>query len=117
MTKAFENVRHAFTGNCDSDFTNKLYTFVEKKANGNVDTATAKGTAWGVAYEEPKKDQPVRIVDGGYAFIYLGGTVAEGDSLAVGAGGRAVKAAADDAIVGTCHAGGAAGDLGTVLLK
>lgn len=117
MTAAFENVRHAFTGNCDTDFDGKLYTFVQKKANGNIDTATAGGTIMGVAYEEPKKDQPCRVVDGGYAFIMLGGTVAEGDSVSVGADGRAVTTADTAVAVGTCHAGGAAGDIGTVLLK
>lgn len=112
---AYENVRHAFTGNVKSDFTEKLYTFVAIQADQTIDTAAAGGQIMGVAYENPKATQPCRVVDGGYAFIKLGGTVAAGDAIEVGANGTAVKATTGT-VVGICAVGGAVGDIGTIRL-
>lgn len=113
---AFEQAWKNITGNPAIDFKDKRYTFVNYDANGNVVAATAAGTTIGVIQEPNNINQPAQVMVHGVSFITLGGTVAAGEEVEVGAAGKMVKLATGKA-VGICAVGGVSGDIGSVLLK
>lgn len=115
---AYEDIWKSLTGMPKRQFTaEERYTFVAMDANGEIDTAaTGATTIYGVLDEPNGPGQPARVYANGISFIQLGGTIAAGDGVAVGANGKAVKVAADAAKVGTCIVGGTSGDIGSVLL-
>ncbi|MNU72330.1 hypothetical protein D3C71_617860 [compost metagenome] len=113
---AFEQPWKNITGNPAIDFTTKRYTFVNYNANGDVTTAAAAGTAIGIIQEPNKINEPAQVMVHGVSFVVLGGTVAGGEEVEIGADGKMVKLAAGKA-VGICAVGGVSGDIGSVLLK
>ncbi|MNM08211.1 hypothetical protein D3C81_182770 [compost metagenome] len=113
---AFEQSWKNITGNPAIDFKDKRYTFVNYNANGDVIAATAAGTAIGIIQEPNNINEPAQVMVHGVSFVLLGGTVAGGDEVEIGAGGEMVKATTGK-VVGICAVGGVSGDIGSVLLK
>ena len=102
------------------DLSAARYRFVTVDANGDIALAGAGTTPVGVLQQPGEKDKgpmdlPVMVA--GISFAELGGTVAIGDDVSIGADGVAIKTVAPAVIVGKCMIGGAVGDVGSVLLK
>jgi len=116
MANAYSQVWKSITGVPATDMSAKRYTFVNFNADGKVVTPAAGGAAVGVIYEPNNVDEPAQVVASGFAFIKLGGTVAAGDEVETNASGQAIKLATGKSL-GIAAVGGAAGALGTVLLK
>jgi len=112
--KAFSQVWKSITGMPAAQLTR--YTFVKYDANGDVTTAGAGEAAVGVTYEPNGVGEPAQVVASGFAFITLGGTVAAGAEVESDAAGKAVTLATGKSL-GVLAVGGAAGDIGTILLK
>lgn len=115
---AFQQAWKHITGAPATDMSKKRYTFVNFTAAGDltIDSATAAKSAVGVIQEPNGVGEPAQVMVQGISFVQLGGTVAAGDDVEVGADGKAVKASAG-AVVGICVAGGDTGAIGSVLLK
>jgi hypothetical protein len=77
---------------------------------------TAGANAVGVCQEPQNVNQPMNVMFAGISFIKLGGTVASGAEVEVGAGGTAVTKASGVS-QGICLVGGASGDIGCFLIK
>lgn len=104
------------------DFSAKRYALVTVGADGRAVTATAKNAAIGIIQEDNGVDQPSNVMVSGVSFVKFDGPVAAGDPVSVGAGGAAKKATIttgtpDGVIVGICLVGGAAGEIGSIILK
>lgn len=106
----------SITGVPAENFATKRYTAVTFNADGKVVSATADGQAVGIIYEPNNIDEPAQVVAQGFAYCVFGGTVATGDALSVGTGGKLVKATSG-VVIGIAAVGGTADSIGTVLLK
>jgi hypothetical protein len=113
---AYQNVWKTLTGVPKVDLAGKRYTFVSEDTDGGLITTPAGGYPLGITNEPNGVDEPTQIHAEGELFVVLGGTVAIGEGIEVGVNGRAIKLASGIR-VGTCRVGGAAGDIGTVLIK
>ena len=113
---AYEQVWKSITGVPGENFANKRYTFVNLDSSEKLVTASAGEIAIGVIQEPNNVGEPAQVVVHGVSFVQLGGTVAAGAEVEVGADGTAVALATGKA-VGICVVGGGAGDIGSVLLK
>ena len=98
------------------NFDGKRYTFANVNSDGKGITAAAGEVAIGVIQEPNNIDEPAQVMAQGVSFIILGGTVAAGAQVEVGADGKAI-ALATGVPVGICLVGGVADDIGSVLLK
>ena len=97
------------------DFKDKRYTLVTVNAEGKGISAVAGGAAVGVIQEPNNVNEPAQVITDGVSFVVLGGDVAAGAEVEVGADGKAITLATGKA-VGICLVGGAAGDIGSILL-
>lgn len=113
---AFEQPRNAITLVPGESFEKKQYTFGTCDAEGKLITPGAGVMACGVVQTPGIAGEPCNVMTSGVSFIILGGTVAAGDAVSTDAAGKAVKAA-DGAVLGVCLVGGAAGEIGSILLK
>lgn len=113
---AFEQPKEAITLVPTTDFSEKRYTFGTCDTNGNLVTPAANAVVCGVVQTPGIVGEPCNVMTSGVSFIMLGGTVAAGDAVSTDAAGKAVKASSG-AVVGVCLVGGAAGEIGSILLK
>jgi hypothetical protein len=113
---AFEQHWKNITGNPGISFAGKRYTLVNYNAAGDVIAATAAGTTIGVIQEPNNINEPAQVTVHGVSYVILGGTVAAGQEMEVGANGKAVVLASGKSI-GICAVGGVLDDIGSILLK
>ena len=113
---AFEQPRSAITLVPATDFSEKQYTFGTCDADGKLVTPAAGVLACGVVQTPGIAGEPCNVMTSGVSFIIFGGTVAAGDAVGTDANGKAVKASTGTAM-GVCLVGGAAGEIGSILLK
>jgi hypothetical protein len=95
------------------DIASPAHKAVKFDASGNAVLAVAGdvpiGVIIGAVTDLVKAGEDLAVLVKDIGLITAGGTVAPGDPIAVGAGGAAVKAAADDFILGFAITGAAAG--------
>ena len=99
-----------------TDMAAKRYTAVTVDAAGLGVTATAAGYMVGILQEPNGVGEPAQVTVAGISFAILGGVVATGAAVEVGADGKFVTATTGKT-VGICMVGGASGAIGSVLLK
>lgn len=114
--KAYEQPSMAITLTPTASFLDKQYTFVTVDASGNMVNSAAGATACGVTQTPGIAGEPCNVMVHGVSFIKLGGTIASGAEVEVGANGAAVVLSTGKAVA-TCLVGGVAGEIGCVLLK
>ncbi|MNB67108.1 hypothetical protein D3C75_135910 [compost metagenome] len=115
-TVAYQNVWKTLTAIPATSFAGKRYTFVSENAAGEMISTPTGGVPLGITNEPNGPGEPTQVHAEGELFVVLGGTVAIGQGIEVGANGLAV-ALNTGVRVGTCRVGGAAGDIGTILIK
>lgn len=113
---AFEQPRSAITLVPDTNFEKKQYTFGTCNADGKLVTPAAGKLACGVVQTPGIAGEPCNVMTAGVSFVVLGGDVAAGAAISTDAEGKAVTAT-DGEVLGICLVGGAANELGTILLK
>ena len=87
------------------------HRFIKVNAEGNAEYATAATDAIvGVSYADAKAGQPLAIVGAGIAMVEANETIAAGDIVNAGAGGKAAKAA-----TGNGYPALTGGDTGTLV--
>lgn len=117
MTPAYELPKVSITAVAKVDFTDQRYTFGTIDATTQLIAATAGGDAIGVIQTPGIVGEPCNVMTTGVSFIKLGGTVAAGAKIAVGANGTGIVAATEAVVIGICLVGGALGEIGSILLK
>lgn len=116
---AYSNVPTLVWGNTTaaSDLTGKLYYAGTIDTNTEIDVfTTAGGACDGVITLDAPEGRAAKIAYAGVEKVALGGTVVAGADLAVDATGAFVTATSDDVAVGKCLIGGAAGEIGSMLI-
>lgn len=114
--KAYEIPGKSITLVPTDSFEGKRYTLVTVGTNGELVTATAAGNAVGVLQTPGIAGEPCRVMIDGVSFVKLGGTVANGAAVEVGPNGTVVTADTGK-VVGIALVGGAANDIGCILIK
>lgn len=112
---AYEIPGKRYTFVTAADLTAKRYHAVTLGAGG-VNVATAAKAITGVLQTPEEAGRPAQVMVDGITFGVLGGTVAEGDLVEVGADGAFVKATSG-VVVGQAVVGGDTGAIGSILLK
>lgn len=95
------------------------YLFVDVNSSGQAVVIAGQGlNAVGVLQDNPGAAGRVgRIAIGGFVKCKAGATIAAGARITTGADGRAETAATGDFVLGTCIAGGADGEIITILFQ
>jgi len=113
---AFEQPRSAITLVPAASMEANRYKFGACNSDGNLVLATAATTPVGVIQTPGIIGEPCNVMTDGVSFIMLGGTVAAGAAVEVGANGLAVTLASGK-LAGICLVGGVSGAIGSILLK
>jgi len=118
MAAAYQNIWKSITGMPEVSLDGKRYCFVKQTATGGIAPSIAGDWAIGITQEPNDVGQPTQVAAQGELFVVLGGTVASGDVVMSDANGAAVKYVEGTGVfpLGICRVGGAAGDIGTVLI-
>lgn len=111
---AYEIPNLRFSGEAEAAI--DRYRFVTVTATEGVVHATAGGTAIGVSSQPCEKAGEVAEIYDGIVFVEAGAAVAAGESVEVGAEGKAVKANTGDVVGIAVTGAGAAGELLSVKL-
>lgn len=114
--KAYEQPFNKISLEAGASFAAARYTFVTVNTSGKAIGAVAGGKIVGVVQDTTPAGGAAPITAAGITFIKLGGTVASGALVEVGANGTAITNDAGTA-VGICLVGGASGEYGSILLK
>ena len=95
------------------------YLFVDINSSGQAVVIAAQGVnAVGILQDNPGAAGRVgRVAIGGFVKCMAGATIVPGNRITVGADGRAEVAATGDFVLGTCKAGGADGEIITILFQ
>ena len=113
---AVTNNQTCVTLEAGADLSAKQFYFVSLAADGQVD-ATGDGLmATGVLQNDPAAaGRAAEVAIGGITKVTAAGTIAGGAAVASNANGAAVTAATGDIILGTAVAGGATGDVISII--
>lgn len=98
------------------DMTGKRYTGITIDSTGAGVAPSAGGLIVGILQEPNGAGEPAQVTVAGVSFGILGGTVNAGAAVEVTAAGKFI-ALATGKPVGICMVGGAADDIGSILLK
>lgn len=116
---AMEQVQ-SITLEAGADLSAGQFRFVLVAADGQVDlVGAAGGDSDGVLLNDPDlAGKAATVAYAGRVKVVIGvGGLAAGDKVQSDASGEAILAAASDHVLGKCLVGGAAGELGEVLLR
>lgn len=117
---ATENLVSAIPLPVAADYsTTGQYLFVDINSSGQAVLVTTQGAnAIGVLQDNPGAAGRVgRVAIGGLIKCKAGATIVPGNRITVGADSRAEVAATGDFVLGTCHTGGADGEIITILFQ
>lgn len=116
---AYEEALKTITRVAGADLTAAKYRFVKGDGAGGVVRCSAAGEQpLGVLQNDPIQGEAATVaINTSTTKVVAGGNIALDAEVATDNQGRAVTAAAGNAIVGTAQIAGAAGDIITVLLQ
>lgn len=123
MVPAYELPKVSITLVAAADMSKKRYTFGTVNTDGALVTPAAGKGAVGVIQTPGIVSEPCNVMTTGVSFITMGGVLTPGDMISVGADGKGVKATAatesvpGTEVIGMCLVGGAADEIGSILLK
>jgi hypothetical protein len=114
---ATENALKTLSRPASGDLSAAQYKFVKMNSSGQMAVCSVAGEeSDGVLQDMPAAaGRAGCMAIGGQTKVLLGGTVAQGASVATDASGRAVTAATGNVIIGRCTEGGTVGTIGSII--
>jgi hypothetical protein len=113
---SFDQIKHSVTLEAAADLSTKQYHAVSVNSSGKAALCDADDYVAGILQNNPGSGRAATVTYNGVSKVKLGGTVAAGARVTVNASGQIVAATTGDSVLGIALAGGASGEIGTVLI-